>query len=146
MSVTVKKATLWRRELENKPGALADTLKPFAKTNVNLQVIMGYTFPNAGGAAVEVYPITDSKSEEAAKEAGLSPAKEIACLIVEGDDRVGVGYEIANAVGAAGINLHFAVCQVFEKRYLGVFGFGSDQDASKAEQLIRQACEVLSKS
>src|SRR5271170_3755796 len=129
MAVTVKKATLWRRELTNKPGTLAETLKPFAKAGVNLQVIMGYTFPHPGQAAVEVYPITDAKSEQAAKEAGLQPATDISCLVVEGDDKVGVGYEIAHAIGTAGINLQFAMCQVIEKRYLGVFGFGSPAEA-----------------
>jgi hypothetical protein len=142
MAVTVKKATLWRRELNNKPGTLAETLKPFAKAGVNLQVIMGYTFPDPNTGAVEVYPITDAKGEAAAKEAGLQPAKDIACLVVEGDDRVGVGYEIANAVAGAGINLRFAMCQVIDKRYLGVFGFASEKDANQAEQLIKTACGV----
>jgi len=142
MPVTVKKATLWRRELNNTPGTLAETLKPFAKAGINLQVIMGYTFPDPKTGAVEVYPITDTKAEAVAKEAGLVPAGDIACLVVEGDDRVGVGYEIAHAVAEAGINLRFAMCQVIEKRYLGVFGFSSEKDANQAEQLIKAACGV----
>lgn len=147
MAVTVKRATLWRRELENKAGTLADTLKPFAKAGVNLQVIMGYTFPGPHGqGVVEVYPVTDARAEQAAKDAGLVAASEISCVVAEGDDRAGVGYEIANAIGTAGINLHFAVFHVIEKRYLGVFGFGSSSDAEKAERLIKQACEVSSKA
>jgi hypothetical protein len=146
MAVTVKKATLWRRELSNKPGTLAETLKPFAKSNVNLQVIMGYTFPQPGQGAVEVWPVTDAKSEQAAKEAGLQPAKDIHTLVVEGDDRPGIGYEIASAVGAAQINMHFAIMHVIEKRYIGLFGFGSEADANKAEGLIKQAVAVPSKA
>jgi hypothetical protein len=143
MPLTVKRATLWRRELNDKPGTLADTLKPFAKSGVNLQVIMGYTFPGQG--AVEVWPVSDSKAEQAAKDAGMQPAKDIHSLVVEGDDRTGVGYEIANAVGGAGINLHFAMMQVIDKRFLGVFGFGNESDCNKAEGLIKQAVESASK-
>jgi len=146
MAVTVKKATLWRRELSNKPGTLADTLKPFAKAGVNLQLIMGYTFPAPGQGAVEVFPIADAKAEQCAKEAGLTPAKDISCVLVEGEDRAGIGYDIAEAVGKAGINLHFAMCQVVGQRYSGVFGFGSESDAQTAEKLIKQACEVASRA
>jgi hypothetical protein len=146
MAITVKKATLWRRELSNKPHTLADTLKPFAKAGVNLQLIMGYTFPAPGQGAVEVFPITDAKAEECAKEAGLAPAKDISCVLVEGDDRAGIGFDIADAVGTAGINLHFAMCQVVGQRYSGVFGFGSEADAEKAEKLIKQVCEVASRA
>lgn len=147
MALTVKKATLWRREIDNKPGTLAQTLKPFAQAGINLQVVMGYTFPKPDGSgAVEVYPVVDAQAEEAARKAGLSPAREIAALIVEGDDRVGTGYEISRALSEASINLHFAMFQVIEKRYCGVFGFANETDANKAEQLIKQACESLSRA
>jgi hypothetical protein len=45
MAVTVKSATLWRREVENRPGALASTLEPLAKARVDLRVVMGYRLP-----------------------------------------------------------------------------------------------------
>ena len=31
MAVTVKKAVLWRKEIDNRPGMLADTLGPLAE-------------------------------------------------------------------------------------------------------------------
>lgn len=42
MAVTVQKITLWRGEVENRPGALAGILAPLADTGADLQVLMGY--------------------------------------------------------------------------------------------------------
>lgn len=139
MALSVKKAVLWRRELANHPGTLAESLKPFAKANINLQVIMGYTSPRRDGAgAVEVFPVSDPKAEQAAKEAGLEPAKEVHCLTVEGDDRTGIAYEITNGLASHSINLHFAMCQAVNEKFHGVFGFGSEQDAQKALEMINK--------
>ncbi len=139
MALTVKKGVLWRREIENQPGTFAKALEPFARGGLNLSVVMGYTSPRPENKGViEVFPITDGKSEQAAKEAGLQAAKEIPCLIVEGDDKAGLAHNIAKAIGEAGINLHFAILQSVEKRFSACFGFGSDRDADKAEELIKK--------
>lgn len=42
MAVTVKKAVLWRKEVESQPGVLAATLKPLAEAGADLQIVMGY--------------------------------------------------------------------------------------------------------
>jgi UTP:GlnB (protein PII) uridylyltransferase len=137
MALTVKKATLWRRELENRTGTLAQALKPFAKSGVSLQVVMGYTSVRPDGtSAVEVFPVTDAASEQVAKQAGLHQASEVHCLTVEGSDRAGIAYDITNTLASAGINLHFAMCQAIGKQFHAVFGFGNDKDAEKALGLI----------
>ncbi len=147
MSLTIKKATLWRRQLENRPGTLAEALKPFAQAGVNLQVVMGYTFaPEQGHAAVEVYPVADAKSEQAAKAAGLVAVEDTHCLIVEGPDRVGLGYDMANAISDAKINLNFAIVQVIGDKFGGVFGFASQEAATKAQELIQKVGELVKKA
>src|SRR5277367_2889868 len=108
MAVTVKKAVLWRRELKNKPGTLADTLKPFADAGANLQVVMGYNYPGEPNrSAVEVYPVI-GKAEAAARKAGLRAADDLHCLVVEGDDRVGLAHQVAEAISDARVNISFA--------------------------------------
>lgn len=140
MAVTVKKATLWRRELANRPGTLAETLRPLAEAGVNLQVVMGYVFPGESNhAAVEVYPISGAKAEKAAREAGLAPAKDIACLLVSGDDRAGIGAKISEGLAGAGINISFVIVQVTGKKYLSIYGFESDAAAEKAMPIIKRA-------
>jgi hypothetical protein len=45
MVVTVKKAVLWHKEIDNRPGMLASTLEPLAEAGADLQVVMGYRYP-----------------------------------------------------------------------------------------------------
>ena len=95
MPVTVKNISLWRKEVENQVGTLAHTLAPVTKAGANLHVLMGYRYPGDGTkAAIELYPVAGKKVTAAASEAGLS-ASSIPTLLVEGDDRAGLGLAIA---------------------------------------------------
>ena len=139
MPVTVKKIILWRTEIDNKPGALANTIEPPAKAGADLQIVMGYRHPGPEGkATIEVYPIAGKKLTAAAQAAGLSPAP-IPALLLEGDNKPGLGYAIAQAVASAGINIAFLVAHVIGKRYSAVAGFESEDDAQKAVPLIKKA-------
>lgn len=139
MAVTVKKVTLWRSEVENKPGILANVLEPLANAGADLQVVMGYRYPgNESKAAIELYPVSGKKSTAAAQAAGLS-ASSIPTLLVEGDNKAGLGYAIAKAIADAGINMSFLVAQVMGKKYSAIFGFETDADAHKAATLIKKA-------
>lgn len=139
MAITVKPITLWRRELQNKPGVLADTLEPFATGGADLQVVMGYRYPgHEEKAAIELYPIANRKLVTAAENAGLK-ASSIPTLLVEGDNKPALGHAIANAVAGAGINLNFLVAQVLGRRYSAVIGFDSEADLKKAVPLIKRA-------
>ncbi len=60
MAVTVKKITLWRGKIEDRPGTLADVLAPFAASRADLQVVMGYREPGDAQAVVELYPVATS--------------------------------------------------------------------------------------
>jgi hypothetical protein len=140
MAVTIKKAILWRKELENRPGTLAEALKPLADAGVNLQVVMGYAFPGEHEhAAVEVYPINGGKAEQVASEAGLQASLRIACLIVTGDDSPGLGHAIADKLANNGINISFVMVQVTGRQYHGVFGFETQEDADRAIPIIKEA-------
>lgn len=137
MAVTVKTISFWRKEVENQVGSLAQTLEPVAKAGANLQVLMGYRYPGEETkAAIELYPIGGKKVTAAASEAGLS-ASSIPTLLVEGDDRPGLGLAIGQAMSAAGINMTFFVAQAIGKKFSAVLGFESEDDAKKATPLIK---------
>jgi hypothetical protein len=139
MAVTVKKITLWRKELENQTGTLAKTLEPLAGAGVDLQVVMGYRHPEGGAkAAVEIYPVAGKKHAAKAQEAGLA-ASSIPALLVEGDNKPGLGHKIAKAVSDAGINMAFLMAVVIGKKYSSVIGFENESDADKAATIIKKA-------
>lgn len=139
MAVTIKKAVLWRRDVVNEPGALAQTLRPLVEAGVNLEVCMGYAIPGEKHhSAIEVYPIP-AKAEDSAKSVNLVPAETISCLLVHGDDEKGLGYKIADALGKAGINISFVVVHAFGGHWHGVMGFESESDAQRAATVLKQA-------
>ena len=145
MAATVKKIVLWRKEVENRTGILANALAPLASAGMDINLVMAYRFPGeASKAAIELYPVTGRKSATAAKEAGFS-ASSIPALLVEGDNRTGLGYETAQAIANAGINMDFLVAQVVGRKFSAVFGFESDTDASKCAAIIRKAAAAKKK-
>jgi len=146
MAVTVKKATLWRKEVENRPGELASTLEPLVGAGADLKVVMGYRYgPGDSKAAIELYPVAGRKALAAAQQAGLSGSA-IATLVVEGDDKPGLGHAIAKELADAKINLSFVIAQVVGRRYAAVFGFENEADATKAARLIKKATPAARKS
>jgi hypothetical protein len=139
MAVTVKKAILWRSEVDNSSGMLANILQPLSEAGADLQVVMAYRYRDGENkAAIELYPVSGKKSAAAAQTAGLAPSS-ISTLVVEGDNRPGLGHAIARAVGGAGINMSFVMAQVVGRKYSAVFGFENEVDASKAATLIKRA-------
>jgi hypothetical protein len=143
MAVTVKKANLWRKEVENRPGVLAATLEPLAEAGADLQVVMGYP-GSESKAFIELHPVSNKKSKTAAQRAGLAPSS-IPTLAVEGENKPGLGHAIAKAIGDAGINMTFVVAQVVGRKYSAVFGFENESDTNKAANLIKKAAPVRKK-
>ena len=146
MALTVKKIALWRKEVENGAGILAGALAPLAHTGANIHVVMAYRYPGQESkGAIELYPVTGKKSATAAKEAGFS-ASDIPALLVEGDNRAGLGYATAQAIADAGINMDFVVAQGIGRKYSAVFGYESDVDATKCAAIIRKATAAKKKT
>jgi hypothetical protein len=139
MPVRVKRVTLWRKELANRVGTLAETLDPLAQAGTDLQVVMGYCYPgDRTRAAVELFPIATKKATAAAQAAGLASAG-LPALHVEGDNRAGVGHAITRALADAGVNLNFLMAQVIGRKFSAVLGFENDADAQRASALIKKA-------
>ena len=58
---------------------------------------------------------------------------------VDGDNKLGLGHAITQALADAGINLGFLVAQVVGSRYSAIIGFESEADSAKAVGLIKKA-------
>jgi hypothetical protein len=138
MAITVKKTMLWRKELDNQPGTLAGALEPLATAGADLQLVMLYRFPGSEQGAIEMHPISGRKPSGVARKSGLAPSS-VPVLLLEGDNRAGLGYGFAKALAEAGINVSFLMAQVVGRKYAAVFGFENDADASKAATLLKKA-------
>lgn len=145
MAITVKKVTLWRTEVQNKPGTLSGVLAPLAEAGADLQVVMGYHYHGAAGTAViEVCPVSGKKSTAAAGSVGLK-ASTIPTLLVQGDNRPGLGHAVAQAIAEAGINVAFLVAQVVGTQFSAVIGFEHEAASKEATTLIKKAVKKIEK-
>ncbi len=144
MALTVKRVTLWRTEVANEPGVLAQVLEPLASAGANLRVVMGYVLGDSGRAAIEVSPVSGKKAMAAASAAGLTASPTV-CLLVEGDDRPGLGAAIARGIATAGVNIHFVMAASLGRKFSAVFGFHSDADAENAAKAIKAAAKARKK-
>jgi hypothetical protein len=139
MALTIKRITVWRTDVDNRVGALAATLEPLAHAGADLQVVMAYRQPaHENRATIEVAPVSGKNATAAAGAAGLAVSP-MPTLLVEGDNRAGLGHAISRAVADAGINLNFLVTQVIGRRFSSVIGFDSDADARKGATIIKKA-------
>jgi hypothetical protein len=82
--------------------------------------------------------VAGKKLTKAAQEAGFV-ASSVPTLLVEGDNKPGLGHAITQAIADARINLGFLVAQVIGRKYSAVIGFESDDDAKRATALIKKA-------
>src|SRR5215472_973348 len=145
MAVTVKRAVLWRKEVDNRPGMLANTLQPLSEAGADLKVVMAYRYPGGTDrAAIELHSVSGRKSTAAAKTAGLAKSS-IPSLLVQEDNRQGLGHALTKAIADAGINLSFVMAQVVGRRYSALFGFENEADASKATTMIKKAAAPIRK-
>ncbi len=136
MAISVKKTSIWRREVDNKPGTLAQTLQPLAEAGTDLEIVMSYGMGNR--AAIEVAPIAGRRATAAAEKAGLAESR-VPAVLVTGDNRVGLGHSMARSLGDAGVNINFLIAQVIGNRFSSLFGFDSEADADRAIPLIKNA-------
>lgn len=145
MAVTVKRATLWTTNTSNTPGALASSLAPLAEGSVNLDLVMGYSHQDKAGATIEVFPVQGSSSQRAARRAGYQKSA-FPCVWIMGNNRVGLGRQIASALAEAGININFFIAQVVRNEYVGMFSFEANSEADLAVKIIRKAVKQMPKS
>ena len=138
MPVTVKKIVLWREQVTNRPGALAEVLEPLSAAGADLQVVMGYREHGTQKAVIEMYPIAGRKLTEAAESAGLGPSA-IPALLVRGDNRAGLAHRVARALAEGRLNVGFLVAQVVGRKYSAVFGFETEAEADAALGIIKKA-------
>ena len=138
MDIKVKKVKLWRTEVSRRSGALAAALEPLAQHGADLKVIRVRAVPGrAKRNVVEVYAGDGKRAAMVARAAGFSQTPATAVLL-QGDNRPGFAYEVANAVAWAGIGVRDYEAGVVDRRFSSTLTFDSESDAAKAVTIIRK--------
>lgn len=138
MALKVTKADVWHGEIPDQPGGLDKVLGGLAEAGANLEFVIARRQPeNPDTGVVFVTPVKGRKVQNAAKEAGLMPAENIATLRVEGPDRPGMGHKVTQAIADADINLRGLSGAVIGNKFVAFLSFDTAADATKASRALR---------
>ena len=138
MAMRVTKEDVWAGDLSDIPGGLARVLEALGGARASLDCVIARRRPDRPGSGVVfLTPVNGAKVQQAAREAGLSPAADVATLRVEGADKPGLGGRVARAVADAGVNLRGLSAAVLGTKFVAYLGFDSQADADKAMQAIK---------
>jgi predicted amino acid-binding ACT domain protein len=82
-------------------------------------------------------PVKGRAAQEAARDAGLKPATQIATLRVEGPDRPGLGSRLSRAIADAGVNVRGVSAMVIGNRFVAYVGLDSPDDLARATRALK---------
>jgi hypothetical protein len=137
MPFRMHKVQVWSAAIPDRPGAAAAILERLARAEVDLEFVL--TRPKRDdpqSSVIYLAPIVEPEHVEAAKAAGLSPARDIAMLILEGENRPGLGYDIMSRIAVAGINLRGLSVSTVNHRFVTYLAFDNADDLTLAIQLL----------
>lgn len=137
MPFRMHKVQVWSADIPDRPGAAAAILERLARAEVDLEFVL--TRPKRDDPQTSVIylaPIVEPEHIQAAREAGLSLARDIAMLCLDGENRPGLGYDIMSRIAVAGINLRGLSVSTVNHRFITYLAFDNADDLTLAIQLL----------
>jgi hypothetical protein len=137
MPLRIHAVQVWSAEIPDEPGAAAAKLERLNRAGADLEFLITRPHPTEKGTGILfLAPIVGPEQVAAAHEAGLAPARDVAMLCVEGDNRPGVGYEMMSRLAVAGINLRGLSISTVADRLAAYLAFDSPDSAALGRQIL----------
>jgi hypothetical protein len=137
MSLQINKIQVWSAEIPDRPGAAAAKLEFLARAGTNLAFIFTRPHPRQPETGVLfVAPIEGAVQTQAARQAGLAPAADVAMLMVEGENRPGIGYDMMSRLAVAGINLRGLSISTLGNHFAAYLAFDNADTAGLALRVL----------
>ena len=134
MALKVTRVGVWRGDLRDTPGGLADALEALAAGGASVDFVIARRNDNQPGIGqVFVTPIKGKRAADAARAAGLSEAANVPTLRVEGADRPGLGGRITRAI----VNVRGVSAAVIGNKFVAYIGLDSDADTETAARALK---------
>jgi hypothetical protein len=137
MGFKLERVHIWSGEIADRAGGMAAKLALLADAGTNLEYIATRRQPERPGTGLlYVAPVTGPSQVRAARQAGLTEARDTVVLRVEGDNEAGLGYRLTQQWATAGINLQGLTMAVVGSRFVGFASFDTVADANRAAQIL----------
>jgi len=137
MGLQIRRVQVWSSEVPDRPGAAVAQLEHLARGGVDLEFIFTRPHPSKPETSVmHLAPIAGPEQVQAARDAGLGPALDVAMLWVEGENRRGIGYDIMSCLAVAGLNLRGLSISAVGPRFAAYLAFDNPDVATQALQVL----------
>ena len=137
MAFQMHRVQVWSGEVSDRPGAAAGKLEVLARAGADLEFV--FTRPQRAKpdtSLIFIAPIAGPDQVAAAQQTGLTPARDVAMLCVEGENRPGIGFEIMSKLAVAGINLRGISISSVGHRFAAYLAFDNADTAALAVQIL----------
>ncbi len=140
MAYTVKKVPMWIGRIKDRVGGLAEKLDALAEAGADLELVIARRQRHMPGTGVVFLgPVSGAKVQKAAKGVGLSKARDLVALRVDGTNRPGEGRRLTRLLADAGLNLRGVAASILGRKFIAFLAFDNDADAAAASRLLRGA-------
>jgi hypothetical protein len=137
MALQIQKVQVWTGEIPDRPGAAAAKLELLAHSGADLEFVYTRPHPTKPDTGILfLAPITGPEQIQAARNAGLGPALDVAMLWVEGTNRPGISFDLMSRLAIAGINLRGLSISSLGNRFAAYLAFDNADTATLAIQLL----------
>jgi len=137
MAYTIERVDVWAGAIEDRPGSVAGVLDILAQAGANLEFVIARR-DQPGTGVVFVSPVKGAAETNAAIKVGLSKAKSLHSVRVEGPDKPGLGAKMTRAVADAGINMRGISAAALGRRCVVYFAFDNPDHANKARRVLKR--------
>jgi len=138
MLLEVKQVDVWKAELEDRPGALAEKLAAVRRAGADLDFIIARRrYDKPGTGVVYLAKLEGEAQTEAAREAGLAIRQGPVVLHVQGQDEPGSAARLTRALADENINLRGLSGARIGRQCILYVGVESQAEADKAANVIR---------
>jgi hypothetical protein len=137
MPFSVKKVDIYAVDVMNRPGMLARVLEALAPAGANLEFAIARRVSD-NTSRVFLAPLRGKRVLKAAADVGLSPAKGMHVLRIEGPDKAGLGARLTRTLAAAGLNLRGLSAAAIRGRSVCYIALSSPADQATAMKVARK--------
>src|SRR5687768_14901950 len=139
MALQVSTVQVWAREIDDRPGALADVLRAVAEAGGNVECVIARREANTPGKGQVFVTLGKGRSgqDATAAAAGLGRVDDVVTLRVQGPDQPGLGGRVTGALEKAQINVRGVTTAVIGGNFVCYVGLDSAHDAQAATPAIR---------
>ncbi|MBN1124046.1 MAG: hypothetical protein JXA82_03500 [Sedimentisphaerales bacterium] len=139
MKLEITRVDVWIAKIKDRPGGLSEKMAILSRAGVNLEFMIARRAPEKpGNAVVFVTPIKGAKQAAAAKKAGFRKSKNLHAVRIAATDKPGLGTQVTQAIGEAGISMRGASGAAIGKKAIMHLAFDKSTDAAKAIQRLKK--------